>query len=163
MDDRVAMSVAKGLSPQHQAPLPSPTRRRRWLTLLMALVVFVSGVVCGVGIGMEFQKRHFLDILRHPERGPERIVTRMRSQLQLDDRQTQQVRAIVARRVAVLDKIYGETVNPLLAKQLELFRAEVAEVLNPEQQAEWDKYTKPLPQKWFPTAAPKPSSPKAAP
>jgi hypothetical protein len=154
------MSVTEGLPPQHQAPLPALPRRRWRLTLLMGLVLFVSGGLCGAGIGMWLERQHFLEILRNPEKGPERIVARMRSRLQLDDRQARQVQAIMEKRVAALEEVHRQ-VNPLLAKQLELFEAEVAEVLNPQQQAEWHKYMKPLPQKWYPLLAPKPSAPKA--
>jgi hypothetical protein len=155
------MSVTKELPPdEHQVPLPLP--RRRWrLTVLLGLVIFVSGGACGFGIGMWLEKRHFLEVLHHPERGPERIVTRMRSRLQLDDRQTRQVQALVEKRVAALEHLHRQVVDPLLAKQLEQFEADVTEVLNPQQRVEWHEYMKPLPEKWYPLLPPKPSSPKA--
>jgi hypothetical protein len=162
------MSVTERLPPdEHQAPLPAVPRRRWWLTLLMGLVIFVSGGVCGVGIGMWLEKQHFLEILRYPERGPERIVARMQSRLQLDDRQARQVRAIVEKRVAALQDVHRKVVDPLLVEQLEQFEAEVAEVLNPQQRVEWHEYMKPIPGKWYPLLPPKnpennkPSSPKA--
>jgi len=155
------MNLTEELPPDEcRAPLPAAPRRRWRLTLLMGLVVFVSGGVCGVGLGMWLEKQHFLEIFRYPEKGPERIVERMRSRLQLDDRQAQQVQAIVQKRVAALEDVHRQ-VDPLLAKQLELFEAEVAEVLNPQQRVEWHKYMQPLPQKWYPLLAPKPSSPKS--
>lgn len=146
---------------EHPAPLPTAPRRRWRLTLLMGLLMFVSGGVCGVGLGMWLEKQHFVEIFRYPEKGPERIVARMRSRLQLDDRQAEQVQAIVEKRVAALEKVHRQVVDPLLVEQLELFEAEVAEVLNPQQRAEWHEYMKPLPKKWYPLLAPKPSSPKA--
>ena len=68
--------------------------------MLLGLVIFVSGGVCGVGIGIWFEKQHFLEVMHHPERGPERLVARMQSKLQLDDQQTRQIQAIVKKRVA---------------------------------------------------------------
>jgi hypothetical protein len=162
MDDRAAMSVTEDLPPNgHHALLPEVPRRHWWLTLLMGLVIFVSGGVCGVGIGMRLERLHFLEILHNPERGPERIVARMRSRLQLDDRQAQQVQAIVEKHVAALQDLHRRIVDPLLAKQLEQFEAEVADVLNPQQQVEWHDYMKPLPERWYPLLPPKSSSPKA--
>jgi hypothetical protein len=155
------MSVTRELpSDESQAPLPAAPCRRWWLTVAMGLVIFASGGVCGVGLGMWLEKQHFIEIFRYPEKQPERIVARMRSRLQLDDRQAQQVQAIVQKRVAALEDVHRQ-VDPLLARQLQLFEAEVAEVLNPQQRAEWHKYMQPLPQKWYPLLAPKPSSPKA--
>jgi hypothetical protein len=156
------MSVTEELpSDEHQAPLPMP--RRRWrLTVLLGLVIFVSGGVCGIGLGMWLEKQHFLEILRYPERGPERIAARIQSKLQLDDQQTRQVQAIVKKRVSALEEVHRQ-VDPLLAEQLNLFEADVAEVLNPQQRAEWHRYMKPIPQRWYPLVPARPSSPKVPP
>jgi hypothetical protein len=137
-------------------------RRRRWrLTVLMGLVIFISGGVCGTGIGMRLERQHFLEILRNPQKSPERIVARMKSRLQLDDRQAQQVQALVEKRVAALQEVHRQVVDPLLAQQLQGFEADVAGVLNPRQRVEWHEYMKPIPEKWYPLLPPKPLSPKA--
>ena len=155
------MSVTEGLPPEEgRAALPHAPQRCWRVTVMLGLLIFVCGGVCGAGIGMWLEKQHFQEILRYPERGPERIVARMRSRLQLDDRQTEQVQTIVEKRVAALQEVHRQ-VDPLLAKQLELFEAEVAEVLNPQQQAEWHEYVKPIPKKWYPLLSPQGSSPKA--
>ena len=155
------MSVTEGLSPEERrASLPHAPRRLWRANVLLGLLIFVCGGVCGAGVGMLLEKQHFQDILRYPERGPERIVARMRSRLQLDDRQTQQVQALVEKRVAALEEVHRQ-VDPLLAKQLELFEAEVAEVLNPQQRAEWHEYMQPIPKKWYPLVSPQGSSAKA--
>ncbi len=157
------MSVTEELPPgEHQAPLPAVPWRRWRLTLLMGLVIFVSGGVCGVGIGMWFEKQHFIEILQHQERWPERIANRMRSRLQLDDRQARQVQALVEKRVAALQDVHREVVDPLLAKQLERFEADVAEVLNPQQRAQWHEFMQRTREKWYPLLPPKPASPKAS-
>ncbi len=85
----------------------------------------------------------------------------MRSRLQLDDRQAQQVQALVEKRVAALEEVHHQ-VDPLLAQQLQQFEADVAQVLNPRQRAQWHEYMKPIPEKWYPLLPPKPSSPKAS-
>ena len=158
------MSVTKDLpSDESRAPLPAAPRRRWLLAVLMGLVIFVSGGVCGVGIGMWFERKHFLEILRYPERGPERIVARMRSRLQLDDRQARQVQTLVEKRVEALQHLHRQVVDPLLAAQLERFEADVAEVLNPQQRVQWHEYVKPIPGKWYPGLPARPSSPKAQP
>jgi hypothetical protein len=156
------MSVTEELPPgEHRAPLPAAPRRRWRLTLLMGLVIFICGGVCGVGMGMRLERQHFLEILQHQERWPERIVARIRSRLQLDDRQAQQVQALVEKRVAALQDAHRQVVDPLLAEQFERFEADVAEVLNPQQRAQWHEFMKPIPEKWYPLLPAKSSSPKA--
>ncbi len=65
------MSVTEELPPdQSRAPLPAVSRRRWRLTVLLGLVIFISGGICGTGIGMRLERQHFLEILRNPERRP---------------------------------------------------------------------------------------------
>ncbi len=158
------MSATKELPPDETcAPLPAAPRRRWRLTVLLGLVIFISGGVCGVGIGMWFEKQHFIEVLHHPERWPERIVAKMRSRLQLDDRQTRQIQALVEKQVVALQDVHRRAVDPALAEQFDRFEADVAKELHPQQQVQWHEYMKALREKWYPLLPPKPSSPKAPP
>lgn len=141
--------------PKSEGPsrLPAVPARRRWLSIVLALVIFVSGVLVGGGVTVLVAVRQIRDVIAHPERAPDRIVARLHSKLKLNDQQTKQVEQIVKRRQAALIEI-RRTVQPQVLEQLDQFEREVADVLKPDQKQRWHELLANLRTQWVPPMPP---------
>jgi hypothetical protein len=137
--------------PPPLAPQPPvrPRRRRRWVTVLLALVLFTAGGVVGSGLTLLVAVRQVRYIIHHPQEFPERAAHRLRSRLHLSDSQTAAVREILAKRQAALQEI-RRSVQPQVEAQLEGVRADIDAVLTPEQAAKWNAIFKARMEAWLP-------------
>jgi len=117
-------------------PLRQRLRRRRLISLLLVLVVFVSGLVIGVAAGPFFTFRHGLERLHSPGEMPVRLAERMIQELDLTDEQARQVRAVLDQHFEELAALYGE-VQPRRTRMMDDFRADVVAILTPEQAEQW--------------------------
>lgn len=133
------------------ASLPKP--RRRWLTLLLSLIIFIGGVVVGTGGTIAVAVHRIQYAIHHPEEAPRRITDRLRSKLSLDAQQADAVYAVVARRQANLQAIRRE-VQPRVEAELDGAVSEVEGVLRPEQAAKWRQMVRQIREQWLPSAAP---------
>jgi hypothetical protein len=116
---------------------------------LLALLVFASGGVCGSALTLIFAVRHVQDVIRHPERVPDRVTRHLEWKLDLDENQAEQVRSIVARHYGNIQQIRVGT-YPRVQGELDQIRAEIAEVLTDEQRATWFKTFDRLRRRWTP-------------
>ena len=124
---------------QDQPIAPVIRPRRRWVwPVLLALVIFVSGVLVGGGLTFKIitsgLKRSFQD----PEVSAERITNRMKKRLDLTDEQVVQVRRIILEQQKAFQSMRKQ-VGPQLEAQIEKTRRELAAVLTPDQARKWEK------------------------
>ena len=134
-------------------PLPRPRRPRRWLTVLLGVVIFVCGAVIGSAATLLIVRDRVLHMLRHPDEAPARITARLRRKLRLSDEQAEQVEAILARRQAALQEIRCK-VQPTVERHLDAARDEIAAVLTPEQAETWHAHFTRLRDTWVPPLPP---------
>jgi hypothetical protein len=143
------MSAADHPASTPPAPLPAPPRRRRWLSMLLTLVVFVSGFVLGAGTATLVIRNQVLSAIHHPERSPAWIAAKLRRSFHLSAEQTQQVEEILQARQAALQAIRCE-VQPRVVAELDLAEQEIAAVLDQQQRAQWHKAFQQLRETWIP-------------
>jgi hypothetical protein len=119
------------------APITRP--RRRWIwTILLALVIFISGVLVGGGLTFKVITNGFKRSFQDPAVSAERITQRMKRRLDLTDEQTVQVRRIFLEQQKEIQSLRRQ-IRPQLEAQFEKTRRELAAVLTPEQARKWEK------------------------
>jgi len=132
-------------------PTATPTRpkRRRWLSVLLSLVIFFSGLIVGTGGTLIVIRNVALQRIHHPETVPDRIARQLRRKLRLDDEQTDQVRQIVAERQLAFQKIRRD-VQPQIEAELDIARQQIGEVLDDDQREKWEAHFDHLRKTWLP-------------
>ena len=124
---------------QDQPVAPVIRPRRRWVwPVLLALVIFVSGVLVGGGLTFKIITSGFKRSFQDPEVSAERITNRMKRRLDLTDEQVVQVRRIILERQKAFQSMRKQ-VRPQLEAQIEKTRRELAAVLSPDQARKWEK------------------------
>jgi NADH dehydrogenase/NADH:ubiquinone oxidoreductase subunit G len=151
------MSAATNSASTQPSPLPAPPRRRRWLSIVLTLVVFISGFVLGAGTVAISIRNQALFALHHPEQEPARIAARLRRSLRLSDEQTQRVQQILEDRQAALESIRRD-VQPRVVAELDLVEQQIAAVLDERQREQWEKSFRQLRETWIPPLKPRASS-----
>jgi hypothetical protein len=124
--------------------LPTPPRRGSWLTLFLAVIIFVSGLIIGGG-GLLALLVH---VSRHREEAPAVVAARMKRQLGLTDEQTAGVQEILRTRQEALHRIRDE-VQPRFRGEIDLLEKQVDSVLNDRQKAKWHAGLAALRRTWF--------------
>jgi len=123
---------------QDQPTAPVIQRRRRWVwTILLALVIFVSGVLVGGGLTFKVITSGFKRSFQDPEVSAERITNRMKKRLDLTDEQAVRVRRIILEQQKAFQSMRKQ-VRPQLEAQIEKTRRELAAVLTPDQARKWE-------------------------
>ena len=135
---------------QDQRRLP---RSRPWLRLLLMSVIFLSGMVVGVGGTLIFIRQQVQQRIHHPETAPARVAARMKWMLGLDDQQTAEVEQIIRERQRAIQGIRRDF-QPQLEEELDLLGEEVSAVLNTQQQAEWQQKYGEMRERWIPRLPP---------
>lgn len=123
---------------------------RRWLGIAAMAAIFAGGLLIGAVGGRLIAREQFLSMLRHPEQVPDRIIPRLRSELTLDDEQARQVEAMIRRRYLAMETIRSRSYPELIA-EFRAMRNDIADVLSPEQRADWDELSDRLEQRYLPT------------
>jgi hypothetical protein len=119
--------------------LPPRKKRRLWLTVLMALLIFGAGAAVGVAGTVLVALKRLEHTLHHPEVVPERLTARLKRRLDLTPGQAEQVKKIIVERQAALQEI-RRTAYPLVSLELEKARDQISEVLNDDQRAAWEAW-----------------------
>jgi hypothetical protein len=128
--------------------LPRPPHRR-WVRLLLALVVFLSGVGVGVGGALIVVRNRVLHAIHHPDEMPALLAVRLRLRLRLSDEQVQRVEAIFTQRQRALQDI-RRRVQPDVEAELERVEQQVAAVLDEQQRQAWQRHFQQLRDTWLP-------------
>ena len=137
-----------------ETKLPSVDRpRRKWVTLLLALLIFVAGLVCGAGLTIVTAVHRLQYAIHHPEDEPARVATTLKRKLGLDDKQRGQIEEIIARRQVDLNAIRREF-QPKVMDQLTQIRDEISGVLNETQREHWTKMFDDIRDRWLPPIPP---------
>ena len=124
--------------------------RRRWVrTVLLALVIFVSGVLVGGGLTFKVITSGFKRFFQDPEVLAEHMTHRMKRQLHLTEEQSVQVRRIILEQQKAFQSL-RKKVRPELEAQIEKTRRELAAVLTPEQARKWEKRFSHFLKYWLP-------------
>ncbi len=117
--------------------LARPRRRWGW-TILLAIVIFVSGILVGGGLTFKVitsgLKRSFQD----PAVLADLITHRMKRRLDLTEEQTVQVQRIILEQQKAFQSLRRQ-VRPQIEAQIEKTRQEMGAVLTPEQALKWEK------------------------
>ena len=127
-----------------QVKLPKP---RRWLVMLTALLIFISGLIVGAGGATFVIIRNAQERMRHQERIPPRIVGFLRSRLDLTDEQAAKIEQVLRERQSAFQAIRRE-VAPRIESELELARDKINEILTPEQRAKWEEIFSSMRRRW---------------
>ena len=138
------------------ASLSTVPRRPRWRMLLLATLIFVSGLIVGGGLTLIRVRHGAMWAIHHPEEAPPRIAAHLRWKLGLSDAQTQQVEQIVRKRQQALQAIRRE-VQPRVMIELDRVEAEIAATLDDSQRTKWHALFTKLRERWIP---PPPEQPK---
>ena len=144
-----------GPAPQPAAPAPpaappaSARRSRRWLSVLLCLLIFLAGSVAGAGAMVLHTRQRIQEAVRHPEVIPERIVSRLRRPLGLDAQQELQIRAVLARRQAALLDARAQALERA-QPEFEGIESDIAALLRPEQKDMWSKLYRRFLRDWAP-------------
>jgi hypothetical protein len=118
-------------------PAVPPLRPRRlWVTLLLMLVIFVSGLGLGSAGTLLFVRKTILNMIHHPEQAAPQIAVRLGSRFGWSPGQVAQVEGIIRARQKELRAIRIE-VEPRVLAQLKQLENEIAAVLDERQQIAW--------------------------
>jgi hypothetical protein len=133
-------------------PLPPPERRgRRWLTLLLALIVFGAGMASGAALTVHYAVSRLQFAIHHPEAAPPQIAAAIGRRLRLDAAQTAKVEQILAKRQVEIAAIRRKF-QPEIVEQLDSVRDEIAAVLDEPQRAKWGTLFAQFQERWLPPA-----------
>jgi hypothetical protein len=141
------------------SPLPPalPARPRRRRRIIAAILIFLGGMICGAGLTVIVAVHNIRHAIHHPEEVPARITRYLTRRLDLTDDQASQVEALIAQRQANLQAIRRET-QPRVAAELTALRAEIGQVLTPDQRDKWDEIFDEAIDRWMPPPPPAPPS-----
>ncbi|MBI4579270.1 MAG: hypothetical protein HY718_06180 [Planctomycetes bacterium] len=128
-------------------------RRRVLRTVLLSVVLLISGAAIGAGVTMLVLVRGVQFGIRHPELFPARATHRLRSFLDLTDEQARRVEAILTERQQQIQVIRREA-QPRLEAQIEQIRDEIAAVLTPQQSGKWTRWLDDRRRVWLPPLPP---------
>lgn len=137
------------------AATATPRRRRRWVTLLLVSIIFVAGMVVGAGTTIAVVVRNMQMAIKDPSIVPDRAASRLRWALDLDERQTADMRTILSDLQKRLQQI-RRRVYPDVQREIKRSRDEITNILNHEQKREWNELYARLEHRWFP---PPPTTP----
>ena len=137
------MNVAELTPVRPQVPV---ARRRRWVSILLALVIFGSGCIAGGAAALLIVRNRIREAVRHPELAPTMVANVLRRKLALDEEQTQAVEAILRTR----HEAFRRQMHPRATAELQRVEKEVAEVLTPAQQTKWEALLDEWRSNWVP-------------
>ncbi len=125
-----------------------PRRRRLW-TILLALIIFICGVLVGGGLSFKIVTAGYKRAFQDPDFLAEKITRRMERRLDLNSEQVRQVREIILEQQKEFQSLHKE-VRPRLDSQIEKTRKELAKVLTREQAQKWEKTFARIQRFWLP-------------
>lgn len=102
----------------------------------MLLHIFVCGGIVGAVSGGYWMRERMIAMIRHPEQVPDRILSRIRTELSLSEDQSLKVEEIVRRRHAAMEAHRAES-HPRQLVEFKAMHTEVAALLSPEQRDKW--------------------------
>lgn len=132
--------------------------RRRLRPILLALAIFISGVLVGGGLSFKVVTAGYKRAFQDPDFLAEKIVRRMERRLDLSSDQVKQVREIILEQQKAFQRLHKEF-RPRLDSQIEKTRKELAKVLTPEQEQKWERTFVRIQRFWLPPLPGQPYGP----
>jgi hypothetical protein len=123
--------------------------------VLLALVIFVAGIVVGAGTTVAVVVHRMRTALHHPEQAPQRIADRLRHKLDLSPHQVREVESILIERQAALIQL-RRTVQPQVLAEFDKAYQQIDAVLTDAQHEHWHKMYQELKDDWLPPVPPAP-------
>ncbi len=130
------MSEAVTQDPISPAGLRIASKKKRWRSFLLGVLILVCGMAIGTGGTVVVMKRIILSAIQHPEKVPQRITDRMHRKLDLTDDQAAKVKAILTERQKEIQALLRQ-IQPEVGKELEKAKEDVAAILKPDQDKKW--------------------------
>lgn len=124
--------------PETAVRVPPMPRRRRWVSIVLTLVIFLAGMIAGVGGLIILVRYQAMKKLQHPEQEVPRMAARIGWQLKLNPVQVKEVEKILRNRMAALDGVRRE-VQPRVNAELDLVDKQITELLDARQAENWHK------------------------
>jgi hypothetical protein len=116
-----------------------PGAYRLLIRLVLAVVIFGSGVAVGIG-GYQLYLDRRADYYRsHPEEAPTRFADKLTDRLDLNTEQARKVKQIVIEQWPGFQRIRND-MYPRMKVQTDQLRPKLAGVLNDKQLREWDEW-----------------------
>lgn len=128
-------------------------RRRRWVSVLIGVLIFGGGFATGVGFTIVTAVHRLQYAIHHPEEAPARVASTLKRKLSLDEAQTSKVESVVAKHLQVLIAIHNEFL-PKVVEQLRQIRDEIGETLDEKQRERWYKMFDDVRERWLPALPP---------
>ena len=133
-----------------RSPLEAARQRRgKWLPILLSLLIFTGGLICGGGLSLLAVRQQLLFGLHHPERVAGRVTRRLAFRIGLSSEQSARVEAVLRQRQQALQAL-RKRMQPEIETELLLLRTEVGEVLEQPQRTRWEQLFDGHCRTWFP-------------
>ena len=124
------MSNPPSIPPIAAGTLPAPAARRWWPTVLLACAVFFAGAGFGTAATVIVAVHRVRMALQHPQQVPIRLARELKRRLGLNEEQTLAVQGILAAR--------QKRMQNMRLQEWDAARAEISNVLEPEQKGKWN-------------------------
>jgi len=124
-----------------------PGRGKNW-TLLLMLLVFISGGVVGGYLTARVIMTRTQEAIRSPSRVPERFARRLTRLLDLNEEQSLQMEIILSRNLKALVPLRRE-IRTRLLDQMDHTQKEIEVILTPEQKTTLEKRFTRIRERWF--------------
>lgn len=147
------MSQTADLRPCRSPVEVARQRRGKWLPVLLSLLIFMGGLVCGGGLSLLAVRQRLLSGLHHPEHVAEHVTRRLAFRIGLSSEQSARVEAVLRQRQPALQAL-RKRMQPEIEMELALLRAKVGEVLEEPQRTRWKQLFDGLCRTWFPPLPP---------
>lgn len=136
-------------SASHFPGKPPRSTKRRWLKVLLLLVIFVSGMVIGSGLTIMGIVHHMRSQMSDPAQRALNWTHRLSRRLDLSPQEEQAVLPVMQDASQRFEVIRQE-VYPRVEAELDRMQQEVAAVLPKDKVATWESQFQTLRKRWFP-------------
>jgi len=138
-------------SPPATGNQPRAVRPRGWMKALLLLIIFSSGAIVGTCAALILIRQQLHYRLHHPEEMPSKVASRIQWKLDLNDKKTKQIEAVLTDRQQAIQKIRREF-QPQLERQLDQLEEQVAGLLEDSQATTWQTWFQEIRAEWIPVA-----------
>lgn len=132
-----------------QPAVHSRQPRRRWLTVLLAGVIFAAGLVVGAGATVAIAVHRIQHFIRHPDEAPERIARDLRRKLHLTEAQAANVGAILKKHQQTLQGL-RRRIEPELESVFAAVERDIRAELDAQQRQRWQEMVRNFREHWLP-------------
>lgn len=115
----------------------SKSGQRRWLSLGLMAIVFLSGGAIGSGLTTIIVENNYQKRWRDPWYGQKRMLEALNRDLELSDAQSTEVEQILKENDAAVKKVWMEEVGPKMRTLVKQLDERIVGVLTSEQQPLW--------------------------